>query len=93
MNVKGQLKSYEELEFSITLTAPVNDWRVLLKQLERIKQETGYYAWPVGGFVGAVSSMLSDLDKTHSGVVRKEDQAAFAVRGHVTAGMSENGVG
>ena len=34
MYVKAKLKSYEEQEFSITLTAPVSGWRAAMKQLD-----------------------------------------------------------
>ena len=72
MQTKAQLQSYENLEFEITLTAPVDDWRAMLKRLEGLK-EGGGYVWPVSGFVGCIRSMLDNLDKTHADVVRKED--------------------
>lgn len=71
MQTKAQLKSYETLEFAITLTAPVEDWRAMLKRLEGLK-DSGHYAWPVGGFVGCIRSMLENLDKTHSDVITAE---------------------
>ncbi len=73
MDVRAELQSYEQVKFSITLSAPVEDWRAMLKRLEGLKD--GYhYAWPVGGFVGCIQSVLDNLDKTHVDVVRKEDQ-------------------
>ena len=73
MNVKAKLNSYESVEFSITLTAPVEDWRAALKQLEKLKQY-GYYTWPMGGFVDCIQKMLNDLDKTHFDVLIRDDQ-------------------
>jgi hypothetical protein len=75
MHVKAQLKSYEKLPFSITISAPVEDWRALLRELERMKGDAVYYVWPVGGIVGSVRSMLDNLDKTHSDAVLKSDQS------------------
>ena len=73
MIVKAQLKSYEEVKFSITLTAPVTDWRAVMKQLANLKDH-GWTAWPLSGFVGCIEKMLSDLDKTHTDVLLKQDQ-------------------
>ena len=73
MNVKAQLKSYEALEFSLTLTAPVEDWRSALKQLTKLK-EHGYFPWPLGGFVDSIEKMLIALDKTHFDTLAREDQ-------------------
>lgn len=74
MHVKAQLKSYEKLNFSLAISAPVEDWRAFLKQLEKMKGDALYYAWPVGGVVGCVQSMLDNLDKTHADAVLKQDQ-------------------
>jgi hypothetical protein len=79
MQVKAQLQSYENLDFSLKITAPVEDWRELLRQLEKMKGDAVYYAWPVGGIVGSVRSMLDNLDKTHADAVLKEDQFGAAV--------------
>lgn len=70
MNVKAQLSSYEGLDFSITLTAPVGDWRAALKQAQRLK-DGPWIAWPLSGFIHSIESMLDDLDKTHSDVYRQ----------------------
>ena len=77
MQVKAQLKSYEKLQFSLTIGAPVEDWRALLKELEKMKGEALYYPWPVGGIVGCVRSMLDNLDKTHADAVLKADQPEY----------------
>lgn len=77
MNVKAQLKSYEKLPFSLNITAPVEEWRSLLRELEKMKGDSLYYAWPVGGIFGSVRSMLDNLDKTHADTVLKEDQASW----------------
>ena len=74
MQVKAQLKSYEDLEFSLAISAPVGDWRALLRQLEKMKGDSFSYGWPVGGIVGCVRSMLDNLDKTHTDAVLKADQ-------------------
>ena len=71
MNIKAQLTSYENVPFTITLTAPVEDWRAAMKQLTKLK-EHGYYTWPLSGFVSSIDKMLSDLDKTHFDVLVKE---------------------
>lgn len=71
MNVKAQLKSYEKLDFSVTLTAPVEDWRAARKQLEKIK-DNGWMAWPLSGFVDCIDKMLADLDKTHCDILIKD---------------------
>lgn len=84
MQVKAQLKSYEELDFALTITAPVSDWRALLRQLEKMKGDSYSYAWPVGGVVGSVRSMLDNLDKTHADAVLKEDQTGSDVGGSGT---------
>ena len=73
MQVKAQLKSYEDLEFSITLVAPVCDWRVLRKNLEQIRSANyAAFPWPVSGFVACIDQMLSELDKAHADVLVKE---------------------
>ena len=71
MQVKAQLKSYESVEFSITLTAPVEDWRAALRQCEGLKNG-GWTAWPLSGFVGGIEKMLANLDKTHADVLDKD---------------------
>lgn len=73
MHIKAALHSYEKLAFSVTTTAPVEDWRAVLRQLEKLK-EGGYYAWPLSGFIGCIQKMLQDLDKTHADVLIKDDQ-------------------
>lgn len=85
MIVKAQLKSYEKLEFSLNITAPVEDWRALLRKLAEMKGDSLYYPWPVGGVVGSVRSMLDNLDKTHSDAVCKEDQPAYTQSPQETA--------
>lgn len=73
MDTKAKLQSYEGVKFSITTTAPVEDWRAASKQLARLK-ESGWVAWPLSGFIGCIDKMLSDLDKTHFDVLVHEDQ-------------------
>lgn len=73
MDVKARLGNYDKIQFSITLTAPVEDWRAMLRQLESLKSTAGYYAWPAGGFIECVQKMLADLDKTHAAVLIRED--------------------
>lgn len=77
MQVKAKLTTYEKVDFSINLTAPVSDWRAARKQLDGLK-DNGWVAWPLSGFVGAIDKMLEDLDKTHHGVLLKEDQIGGA---------------
>lgn len=74
MQVKAQLKSYEKVAFSLTLTAPVEDWRAAMKQLEEKVKENGHVAWPLSGLYASIEKMLGDLDKTHWDVLRREDQ-------------------
>jgi len=80
MKVKAGLKSYEELDFSITIDASVSDWRALLALLEKMNKTSGnhthvwpssgsMYAWPLGGIVDSVRKMLENLDKTHEDVI------------------------
>jgi hypothetical protein len=64
MNVKAQLKSYEDVEFSVNMTAPVEDWRALLRELEKMKGDALYYAWPVGGVVGCVRAASKRASST-----------------------------
>lgn len=71
MHVKAQLQSYEKLAFSITLTAPVEDWRGARKQLERMRT-SGYIEWPLSKLVDAIDKMLLDLDKTHYAAITRE---------------------
>lgn len=73
MHVKAKLASYEKLALSVNLTAPVEDWRTMLKQLEGIKNSSGYYGWPASGLVDCISSILSQLDKTHAGTASPAD--------------------
>lgn len=81
METKASLQSYEQLQFSVITTAPVSDWRALLKQLEKMREATGSvtgsfnYAWPLSGFVSNVEKVLNDLAKTHAASV-KDEQAA-----------------
>lgn len=75
MKIQAQLDSYEKVPFAITVSAPVEDWRAALKQLEKLK-ESGCVAWPLSGFVDCIEKMLSDLDKTHWDVMVKEDQGS-----------------
>lgn len=72
MDTKAKLQSYEAVKFSITITAPVEDWRSALKQLGKLK-EGAWVAWPLCGFVGCIDKMLSDLDRTHADVLVKLD--------------------
>lgn len=74
MQVKAKLTRYEDLEFSITLTAPVKDWREALTQVEKLIAY-GHIAWPLGGFASCIREMLNGLDRTHADVlVRKEEK-------------------
>lgn len=68
MNVKAQLKSYEQVDFSITLSAPVSDWRAALAQFEGLRNH-GHVAWPLLGLRACIEKMLDDLDRTHSDVL------------------------
>ena len=71
MYVKAQLEQYEKIVFSITLRAPVEDWRAALRQLVALRRD-GNIAWPLGGFVDCIERMLADLDKTHADVLIHE---------------------
>lgn len=73
MKAKAQLKSYEELEFAITLTGTVSDWRALKRQLDKLNDKALFYAWPLSGLTSAVDSVLVQLDKTHEASVQKEE--------------------
>jgi hypothetical protein len=76
MDVRAKLSSYEKQDFSITLRAPVEDWRAALRQLDIIKAHgSGWVAWPLGGFVSAIEKMVSDLDRTHFDVLEKPEKA------------------
>lgn len=70
MHVKAKLNSYEKLAFSVTLTAPVEDWRAAMKQLEESTRSG--VAWPLSGLATCINQMLSDLDKTHADVLIRE---------------------
>lgn len=72
MNVKASLQSYEEVEFSITMTAPVEDWRALVRQIEKLNGSSRLCAWPLSGVLNCIQSTLSDLDRTHAGSVAKD---------------------
>lgn len=74
MDVRAKLSSYEKQDFTITLRAPVSDWRAMLKQMESVKQH-GWVAWPMGGLVDAITKMIDDLDKTHFDVLEKPENA------------------
>jgi hypothetical protein len=76
MHVKAELNSYEKLPFTITLTAPVEDWRSALKQLEILKNASGYVGYPLSGLSDCVRKMLEDLDKTHADVLIHEPEHA-----------------
>ena len=73
MKAKAQLTGYEGIEFSITLTAPVEDWRAVLRQLDKTT-EGGWIAWPLSGFANAVRETLKNLDKTHYAAIEKDEQ-------------------
>lgn len=81
MEAKAQLQSYEQVEFSIKLTAPVTDWRAMMKQIEKMKGDSFMYGWPLSSLVGCIDKMLRDLDKTHADSVRAEDQALKTAEG------------
>jgi hypothetical protein len=71
MQVKAKLQSYEALELTITLTAPVEDWRAMLRQFDKLRVSSPYsaVAWPASGFVSCIEQMLTDLDQTHADVL------------------------
>lgn len=78
MHTKAALMNYEKLAFSITTTAPVEDWREMLKQVKELNEISGQSyscAWPLSGIVGCIRKMLEDLDKTHADVLIKDDPA------------------
>lgn len=74
MKTRAALSSYEQVEFSITTTAPVSDWRAALKQFEKMTGD-GWVGWPLSGFTACIRKMLEDLDKTHADAVLHKDQA------------------
>ena len=70
MIVKAQLKAYEELEFAITISAPVGHWRKVLKQLEQLPVAYDrQIEWPLADVKECIERMLKDLDRTHSDVL------------------------
>lgn len=75
MQAKAKLNNYEELEFAITLTATVNDWRVMLRQLKKMNENGHYFAWPLSSLTGAIDKTLAELDKTHAASVEKKEES------------------
>jgi len=75
MYSRAKLSSYEKLEFTISTTAPVSDWRALLEQLRSLLGD-GCYAWPAIGFVSTVEDILANLDKTHHAYTNSLDEKA-----------------
>ena len=68
MQAKAKLSSYEDVEFSITLTAPVTDWRAMNRQLEKLQTDAGgspFFAWPLSSLVSSIKETLAKLDRTH----------------------------
>lgn len=72
MDAKATLQSYEQVEFSITMTAPVTDWRAMLSQIQKLNGNNYSCAWPLSGFKAAISKMLDNLDKTHEGTITNQ---------------------
>lgn len=70
MNTKAHLNSYEDIEFSITINAPVKEWRDISKQLEELKRPH-HIGWPLNRFADCINKMLYNLDKTHTDVLNK----------------------
>lgn len=78
MDAKGKLQSYELVEFSITLTAPVTDWRAMSRQIKDLSSKaTGspWLCWPLSNLDASIERMLSDLDKTHEASITEKDCA------------------
>lgn len=71
MRAKAQLKSYEKLSFSITLDAPVEEWRAALKQFGELGPIRP--AWPLSQLNDSIAKMLKDLDETHYAVIEREE--------------------
>jgi hypothetical protein len=72
MHVKAMLKDYEKLAFSVAISAPVEEWRAMVRQAETLSGGSSI-DWPLSGFVACVRKMLADLDKTHTDVLIHED--------------------
>ena len=64
MNVKSWLAEDDTREFTVRITAPVSDFKALLKQLESIRSH-GWHAWPLCGLVSCIEKVIADLDKVH----------------------------
>lgn len=46
-------------------TAPVSDWKALLRQLEELNKTSVWFAWPLSTFVSQIKEVLDRLDKTY----------------------------
>lgn len=77
MQVKAELSSYEAVQFSITTTANVEEWRAAVKQIDALHKSADilYVRWPLSGFVACIKKMLADLDKTHADVLTEVEDA------------------
>ena len=62
MRAVSELSSYEEVEFSITITAKVKDWRRMLDVLCKLNP----IGWPLVVLRETLEKSLQRLDKTHS---------------------------
>ena len=76
MFATAKLQSYEKLQLSITMRAPVGDWRVMLKQLQELPGgKSEMISWPASGLASAIAQLWADLDKTYVKIVNQEDAA------------------
>lgn len=65
MKTKAALQPNEELEFSITVTATVADWKSLLRQFEKMNEKSIWYAWPLSTFVDQINQVMVRLNKVY----------------------------
>ena len=52
-----KIKDPEKIEFTLTFTMPLSDWKLLAKQFKA--NAGGYVEWPASQFTSDISSMTS----------------------------------
>jgi hypothetical protein len=64
MRVRAKLASDSSRDFTVTITATVEDFQALLQQLEELRKNT-YIGWPASGLYDCVHKVLTDLERTY----------------------------
>lgn len=75
MKTKAALQPNNDLEFTISITAPVGDWKALQRQIEKLNANSAWHGWPLSTIVAQINNVMDRLDKVyHADVVPPSPQ-------------------